>query len=567
MSGHGRIPRDFIDDLLVRVDIVDLIDSFVPLKKAGSNFMARCPFHNEKTPSFSVSRKKQFYHCFGCGVSGNAISFLMDYNHLDFVEAVEDLAAFIGVDVPREKNSTYQPKQDFSTLYQTLEQVARLYHSTLFSATGTSALHYLHQRGVSDDIAKRYQLGFAQNLWDELSKHFDARHLLDSGMLTENENGRRYDRFRNRLMFPIHDKRGRIIAFGGRVLDDNTPKYLNSPETPVFSKSNELYGLYQTLNKQAHPDRFIIVEGYMDVIALAQHGIDNAVATLGTATSQKHIETLFRFSNELVLCFDGDSAGQQAAWRAMEAIFPTLKDNRMIKIMLLPEKEDPDSLIRKQGQACFQQQVENATPLSEYFFTTLKNNLNLHTAEGKAMLAAKAQPYLKLLPSGFFREMMSAEAKKLTGSEKLAKPKKSPTIRKKTLSRPSPIRVVIALLLQNPQLASIIEEKIDWDRSKLPGMELLRDIFEKILVKPTVNTAMLVEAYRGTENANIIQKLAGLDLLGTNLEDEFLQALNNILNQAAEKQLSELLEKGKQHDLSDTEKQLLRSLLIQKSGL
>ncbi len=561
----GRIPREFIDDLLVRVDIVDLIDSFVPLKKTGSNFMARCPFHTEKTPSFSVSRKKQFYHCFGCGASGNAISFLMDYNHLDFVEAIEDLAAFIGVDVPREKNTPYQPKQDFSTLYQTLEQVAAFYHSTLNSPDGSEALAYLRRRGVSDDISERYQLGFAVDRWDELSKHFSPKPLFDSGMLTENDNGRRYDRFRNRLMFPIHDRRGRIIGFGGRVLDDSTPKYLNSPETAIFSKSNELYGLHQALSRQNRPDRFVIVEGYMDVIALAQHGIDNAVATLGTSTSQRHIETLFRFSNELVLCFDGDNAGQKAAWRAMEIIFPVLKDNRLIKIMLLPDKEDPDSLIRQHGSQHFQQLLENATPLSEYFFNALKKDNDLSSAEGKAMLAAKIQPYLNLLPAGFFREMMTAEAKKLTGSQKLVKAGKSPTLKKKSLVRPSSIRVVIALLLQNPQFADLIEEKaIDWKPLNLPGIPLLRDIFEKILVKPSINTAMLLEAFRDTEHADIVQKLAGLELVGPNLEDEFLQALDNIIHQATEKQLTELLEKGKRQTLSDDEKQRLRSLLKQR---
>jgi DNA primase len=564
----GLIPREFIDDLLVRVDIVDLIDSYVPLKKTGSNFMARCPFHSEKTPSFSVSRKKQFYHCFGCGASGNAISFLMDYNHLDFIEAVEDLATFIGVDVPREKNNTSQPRQDFSALYQLLEQVARFYQATLTSPEGTQASTYLRQRGIGEEISQRYQLGFALDRWDELSKHFNPKSLFESGMLTENDNGHRYDRFRNRLMFPIHDRRGRIIGFGGRVLNDSKPKYLNSPETPIFSKSNELYGLHQALSCQNHPERFVIVEGYMDVIALAEHGIDYAVATLGTSTSQKHIETLFRFSNELVLCFDGDSAGQNAAWRALEAIFPALKDNRLIKIMLLPEKEDPDSLVSQHGRQHFQQLLENATPLSEYFFNTLKKDNDLSSAEGKAMLAAKIKPYLKLLPDGFFREMMTAEAKKLTGSQKLVKPEKSPTLKKKPLSRPSPIRVVIALLLQNPQLANLIEEKnLAWEQLNLPGIQLLRDIFEKIRIKPSINTALLLEMYRQSEHAGTVQKLAGLELVGSNIEEELSQALDNIIQQATEKQLSELLEKGKQEKLTDEEKQHLRHLLTQKSGL
>ncbi|WP_198243698.1 DNA primase [methane-oxidizing endosymbiont of Gigantopelta aegis] len=562
----GRIPREFIDDLLVRADIVDLIDTYVPLKRTGSNFMARCPFHNEKTPSFSVSRKKQFYHCFGCGASGNAISFLMDYNHLDFVEAVEDLAAFVGVDVPREKSNFSTPaKHDLSALYQTLEQVSAHYQKILHTDAGHAARDYLTSRGVNPDVISRYELGFSLDSWDDLSKRFPQKLLIDGGMLVQNENGRTYDRFRGRLMFPIRDKRGRVIGFGGRVLDDSTPKYLNSPETAIFSKGNELYGLHESLSQSAHPERFIIVEGYMDVIALAQQGIDYAVATLGTATSTKHIETLFRFSNELVLCFDGDSAGQQAAWRAMDAVFPSLKDTRQVKIMLLPKKEDPDSLIRRQGLTHFQNLIEHATPLSEYFFSTLSQNIDLSNAEGRAALAAKTSPYLKKLPAGFFKDMMYARAREITQVQNLTPLKKPSILKSKPDNRPSPTRLVIALLLQNPEFSRHIEVKnLDWNALDAPGMSLLQEIFAKIQTTPGTNTAILIEEFRDSPHAAAIQKLAGLEVVGSDLEAVFLQALDRILAQVADQQITRLLEKEQQEGLTHEEKQRLLELLSKK---
>ncbi len=320
----GRIPREFIDELLVRVDIVDLIDSHVPLKKTGANYVARCPFHTEKTPSFSVNRNKQFFHCFGCGASGNAISFLMDFNHLDFVEAVEDLAGFAGIDVPRE-SIDYQAgskKEDLNSLYVLMEQVAAFYVKQLRTGDeGKKAVEYLKNRGVSGDCASDFMLGYAPDEWKALASRFNQKLLIEAGLLVSKEGGQAYDRFRGRIMFPIRDKRARIIGFGGRVLDDSLPKYLNSPETSLFHKGKEVYGLYELLQKNSKPQRILIVEGYMDVIALAQFGIDYAVAALGTAASQAHLDLLFRFSSELVFCFDGDRAGREAAWRVMDIGF------------------------------------------------------------------------------------------------------------------------------------------------------------------------------------------------------------------------------------------------------
>ncbi len=399
----GRIPREFIDNLLLRVDIVDLIDSFVPLKKSGNSFVARCPFHSEKSPSFSVSRKKQFYHCFGCGAGGNAISFLMAFSHLDFVEAVEDLATYVGVDVPR-KVSGFQQKQDFTALYSILEQVAVFYVEQLRSNSpaALTAVHYLKQRGLSGDIAKQYSLGYAPDEWDATASRFDNDRLVEAGVLVRNEAGRCYDRFRGRLIFPIRDKRKRIIGFGGRVLDDSLPKYLNSPETPVFSKAHELYGLYELLEKNAKPKRILIVEGYMDVLALAQYGVGYSVAALGTATSKMHLDLLFRFTAELVFCFDGDEAGKKAAWRAVKEAFPCLKDGRQIRVMLLPLEEDPDSMIREIGLQAFEQKIEQAKVLSDYFFDYLASQADLNTAEGRAVFLAEAKPFLEKIPAGFF---------------------------------------------------------------------------------------------------------------------------------------------------------------------
>ena len=335
----GRIPREFIDDLLVRIDIVDLIDSHVPLKKAGSNYVARCPFHAEKTPSFSVNRNKQFFHCFGCGASGNAIGFLMDFSHLDFVEAVEDLATFAGVSFPKE-SLDYRAgakQEDLSNLYLVMEQVAAFYSEQLRNnVRAKKAVEYLIARGVSDDVVHNFMLGFAPEDWNALAGRFNQQSLIDAGLLGRNESGRVYDRFRGRIMFPIRDKRARIIGFGGRVLDDSLPKYLNSPETSLFHKGKEVYGLFELLQKKDKPRNILVVEGYMDVIALSQYGVHNAVATLGTAVTQAHLDLLFRFSSELVFCFDGDAAGRAAAWRAIASVFPSLKDGRPIRSSMLP---------------------------------------------------------------------------------------------------------------------------------------------------------------------------------------------------------------------------------------
>ena len=570
----GRISREFIDDLLVRVDIVDLIDSRVPLKKTGNNYVARCPFHTEKTPSFSVNRNKQFFHCFGCGASGNAISFLMDFSHLDFVDAVEDLANFAGVDVQRESfglNVEFK-RDDLSSLYLLMERVAVFYVEQL--KLSSKAIDYLKKRKVRGEIARDFILGYAPDKWSALTERFEQQLLIDAGLLIIKDDGRTYDRFRDRIMFPIRDKRARIIGFGGRVIDDSLPKYLNSPETTLFHKGKEVYGLYELLEKNAKPQRIIIVEGYLDVIALAQYGINYAVAALGTAASQAHLDLLFRFTSELVFCFDGDKAGREAAWRAMEPAFSSLKDGRQIRIMILPQSHDPDSLVRDEGMSGFTERILRAHPLSDYFFEHIAEGLNLSEMEGRAQLISKAKPYLEKLPDNVFREMMFDRLKKLSAMTSLDSPDNvavSDSVNQKPFQfepgRLSSARVAIALLLQRPSLAEIVREKeIDWDGLEFRGIQLFKNILEVIMDKKNVNTAVLIEHYRNTTEDKSVKALALLDVYVSDdkIEEVFSDALSVLLEQARDAGVSRLLAKSKAQNLEIQEQELLVKMLAAK---
>ena len=570
----GRISREFIDDLLVRVDIVDLIDSHVPLKKTGNNYVARCPFHTEKTPSFSVNRNKQFFHCFGCGASGNAISFLMDFSHLDFIEAVEDLANFAGIDVQRESldiNSAYK-KDDLSNLYLLMDRVAAFYVEQL--RLTPKAIEYLKARSVKGEIARDFILGYAPDKWNALTEKFDQQLLIDAGLLVIKDDGRAYDRFRDRIMFPIRDKRARIIGFGGRVIDDSLPKYLNSPETSLFHKGKEVYGLYELLEKNSKPQRILIVEGYLDVIALAQYGINYAVAALGTAASQAHLDLLFRFSSELVFCFDGDRAGREAAWRAMESTFSCLKHGRQMRIMILPKNHDPDSLVREEGLSGFTARVQSAQPLSDYFFEHFTEELNLSEMEGRAQLIGKAKPYLEKLPEGVFREMMFDRLKELSGQSSLESLENlviGDFAKQKPLqfepSRLSSARVAIALLLQRPSLAEIVIQKdIDWNGLEFRGIQLFKNILEVIGDKKSINTAVLIEHYRDTNEEKSVKALALLDVYVSDdkIEDVFYDALNVLLKQARDLGISKLLAKAQAKSLEMEEQALLIKMLTNK---
>ncbi|HEY6985075.1 MAG TPA: DNA primase, partial [Rhodanobacteraceae bacterium] len=457
---RGRIPERFIDDLLARVDIVDVIQERVPLKKAGRDWSARCPFHDERSPSFTVSPTKQFYHCFGCGAHGSAIGFLMNYDRLEFPDAVEELASRAGLKVPYE-GGREAPREDTADLYQVLDGAAAFFRRQL--AANETARAYFADRGLDEATIAKFNLGYAPDQWDALKNALGTSAqrialLEKAGMLTSGERGSKYDRFRHRVMFPILDRRGRTIAFGGRVLvKEDTPKYLNSPETPLFHKGRELFGLWQVREAHAKIPRLIVVEGYMDAISLHQFGVPQAVATLGTATTRDHAEILFRQCADVYFCFDGDRAGRQAAWRAVESVLPRMRDGRQAFFLFLPEGEDPDTLIRQEGTAGFEERLKNATPLSEFFFAEIGKDVNLGSLDGKARFAERARPMLVQIPDGAFRDLMLAELDRLSGVRLQVAATAESSASRSGAARPpqrSLVRSAVALLVQTPSLAA-----------------------------------------------------------------------------------------------------------------
>jgi DNA primase len=515
----GRIPPDFIDDLLARTDIVDLIGSRIQLRKAGKDYQARCPFHDEKSPSFTVSREKQFYHCFGCGAHGTAIGFLMEYDRLGFREAIEDLAHRSGLEVPIEGASN-QPGPDHTPLYELLDQAAQLYRHQLREHTeAPRAIDYLKGRGLSGVIAARYGLGYAPPGWDFLGSRLGqdqkVQGLLAQAGLVTDQDGKRYDRFRDRIMFPIRDRRGRVIGFGGRVLGDAKPKYLNSPETPVFHKGRELYGLYEAQQVRRKLERLLVVEGYLDVIALAQFGIDYAVATLGTATTEDHLQVLLRSAPELVFCFDGDQAGRTAAWKALETALPFATGNQSLRFLFLPEGEDPDTLIRAEGQAAFEARIGSSTPLSKFLFDRLQETVgDMISGDGRARLAALARPLIERVPVGIYRDMLNGHLAGLTHiapgpTGRSPQPSRRRAGQTRQPTRPSRVALAIALLLDHPELASEAAALVDdWRRSDNPGVAILAQVLDSIVAHPNINKATLIERWRDHPHFDYLQRLS-----------------------------------------------------------
>jgi len=511
----GRIPQEFLDQLLNRVDLVEIVNSRVLLRRAGREFMACCPFHAEKTPSFSVSPSKQFYHCFGCGAHGNAIGFLMDYERLEFLDAVEELARHAGLELPQRGDSGDSSR----TLLERVARADRFFRQQLrIHPDRQRAVDYLRQRGLTGQIAGVFGIGYAPPGWDNLCRALrgdgvPAEDLLAAGLASRDEQGRLRDRFRDRIIFPIRDRRGRVIAFGGRTLDgDVTPKYLNSPETPLFHKGSELYGLYEARAHNRSLPRLIVVEGYMDVVALAQHGISYAVATLGTATTAEHIERLFRVVNDVVFCFDGDRAGRTAAWRALEVALPFLRDGRQIGFLFLPEGEDPDSLVRREGQAAFERRLEQATPLADYLFAELRGQSNPETLAGRAKLAELARPLLEKLPDGHFRDLMGERLRQEAGvnATRLRPPPVAASRADHNLRLiRTPLRKAIALLLYRPELAqqAMVNDSTPLDSGE-PGTRLLAELIETLRDHPQLSVAALLERYRDTAEGAILERLA-----------------------------------------------------------
>lgn len=589
----GRIPERFIDELLARVDIVDVVAQRVPLKRAGREWSARCPFHDERSPSFTVSPAKQFFHCFGCGAHGSAIKFLMDYDRLEFPDAVEELAQSVGLKVPHEGGDD-KPREDKTDLYALLDAAARFYENELRKSG--PAREYCEKRGLDAHTIEQFRIGWAPGGWDGVKRALGTSEqrlklLEQAGMLSSGERGNAYDRFRERLMFPIMDRRGRVIAFGGRIIekcgDDSPlvdrgaqearkgfdgPKYLNSPETPLFHKGRELFALWQVRQANTKLERLLVVEGYMDAIALHQAGITEAVATLGTATTHEHVEMLFRAAPDVVFCFDGDRAGRSAAWRALESALPRMRDGRQAFFLFLPEGEDPDSLVRVEGRAGFEACIAQALPLSEYFFAELARGVNTATLDGRARLAEHAKPLLAKLPDGAFRDLMYAELEKRTGVRSGGAQIAANVLRRASSTSNTPrrtlVRSTIAMLLADPSLSVEAEPPFAFAALDKPGVPLLIELLELARARPGVNTAILLEHFAQREEAAALQKLALTEFPGEPeaLRAEFLDALRKLDEQTVQQRLDALIRQQGQGTLDESGKQELRELLARKGA-
>ena len=581
----GRIPQHFIDELIARADIVEIIGARVPLKKSGREFKACCPFHNEKTPSFWVSPDKQFYHCFGCGKHGTALGFLMDHDHLAFPEAVEELATRLGLEVPHEGALESGARRADEPLYELMGAVASFYAESL--AREPRARDYLAARGLTAQTIERFAIGYAPHSWNELLRRFGAdeaarKRLSEGGLIIERERGqlrdgeRHYDRFRDRIMFPIRDARGRVIAFGGRIIDAGEPKYLNSPETVLFHKGRELYGLYETRRARPKLSRLVIVEGYMDTVQLHQSGIDYAVATLGTATTGEHLRRLFRLVPAVIFAFDGDRAGRGAAWRALQQALPEAREGREIRFLFLPQGHDPDTLVAAEGRAAFEQRLQGAVPLSEYLVRELSEQSELTHADGRARFAETARPLFAKVPEGVYRELLLERLAEVVGlsSQRLeelwsqgragaapaAAPQRRPPARGGTRAagRGSLVRQAIVRLLHYPSIAGEVTaaERAGLDASDEAGVGLLRELIDNLREHPAQIPAQLIQRWSGREGAEALQKLLEREevITGTSAAaEEFRAALVKLSEQAAGRRLEALEAKSRAGNLAANE--------------
>jgi len=566
------IPKNFIQDLLNRLDIVDVVERYVPLKKAGANFVACCPFHTEKSPSFTVSQAKQFYHCFGCGAHGTAIGFVMEHAGLGYVDAIEELARGVGLEVPRERSAAGEAYQKVAPdLYEVMQTATRYYREQLKSSQ--RAIDYLKQRGLSGEIAARFGIGYAPDAWQNLAAAFpdyQAETLNETGLVISSDEGKRYDRFRDRIMFPIINVRGQVIGFGGRVLDKGEPKYLNSPETPLFEKGRELYGLFQAQKAIRAVQQVLVVEGYMDVVALAQHGVEYAVATLGTATTPFHVQKLLRLTEHIVFSFDGDKAGQRAAWRALENALPYLQDGKRISFLFLPVEHDPDSFIREFGKADFEQRVQEAVPLSSYLLREVSAGLDLRSQEGRNQFLQRAKPLLTAIVAPATALLLRKEVAALSGVSQAElealydiKPV-ARTVRQsyQKAGRPAPSahRLLLQCLIANPGLGAQISA--EWEGSGAEGetvvavLQVLREA-DYVLSSPA-----LMQLFQGTAHEKSLAA-AQADMLnwGDNfdLAAEFA-GLISMFNEGQRRRQLQVLEAKGLSNMTDPEREQYRLL-------
>jgi DNA primase len=567
----GRIPQGFIDDLLARTDIVEVIDHYVPLKKGGRDFKACCPFHDEKTPSFTVSPSKQFYHCFGCGAHGTAIGFLMDYARLDFVDAVEELAVRHGLEVPREGGAPGEPRDALEPIFELLAAAATWYRRQLREHPQAGrAVDYLKGRGVSGEAAAEFGLGYAPPGWDALTRALGGdpardERLVLAGISGRGERGGCYDLLRDRIVFPILDRRGRTVGFGGRALGDSGPKYINSPETPVFHKGRELYGLFQARRNPGALTRLLVVEGYLDVVTLAQRGIPGAVATLGTAATAEQLEAMFRAAPDIVFCFDGDDAGRRAARRALETALPLMRDGRQARFLFLPEGEDPDSLVRRRGAEEFLGRLEGAVSLGTLLFDQLLAEVDLGTIDGRARLVELARPQLARLPPGAFRRLAFGRLAELSGIDAEDWTTLPPGRRVtnaggpgRTSPRrgPSLVRRAVTLLLHHPQLAGVVDDLRGLAESQRPGVPLLVEMVRLLRLHPDLRTGAVLERYRDHPDGRHLGRLAGEEVpeLSPELEREFADAVVKLARHSEEERFRELAHRGRDGTLTEEER-------------
>ncbi len=587
----GLIPQTFIDELVSRADIVEVIRARVPLKKVGRNYVARCPFHKEKTPSFHVNAEKQFYQCFGCNAHGTVIDFLMEYEHMAFPDAIEELARERGFTVPRGAGIP-DHSEKHRTLHEWLEKATQYYQRMLREHPQAQvARAYLERRGLNAEVIARFRIGYAPPNWDNLLPALGGETakapLLEAGMLVKKEgSGRVYDRFRHRIMFPIENQRGQILAFGARQLGDDPPKYLNSPETPLFHKGNALYGVYQVLGQMRSTDCLLVVEGYMDVVALAQYGIPYAVATLGTATTAEHLKRLFRITSRVVFCFDGDRAGRSAAWRALEASLPELRDQHDIRFLLLPEGEDPDTLVRSEGLDAFTTRVHRATPLIEHLLGTLQAESSPGKIERQAQVLARVRPLMTNLSSEIYRALLMRELAGFTQlpldqlselmRSSVAVPQNTPPPPKTTqpmqrksgrqigeqhATHTSPMRTAIGLLLKRPDLAKLAGDPSRYAGWNIPGARVLTEVLTLLQTQPTLSLAAILEHWRGTETGPYLTQLAQWTPMvpAEGMAVEWKDALERLAQQARDQETARLAEKDLS-TLTEAEKGQLRAL-------
>jgi|TARA_B110000503_G_C7164297_1_gene421178 DNA primase len=613
------IAPEFIDELLARTDIVEVVQSRVVLKKTGQNYTGLCPFHKEKSPSFSVSQDKQFYYCFGCQASGSALKFLMEFERLEFLAAIEMLAGNAGMQVPQTSSQGSPERNERrKSIYNILEQAADFYQAQLKQHSHKAqAIDYLKARGVSGEIARDFGLGYAPPGWDNLYKdqaktNLEHDLLIESGMVVHNKDeDKTYDRFRDRIMFPIRDIRGRVIAFGGRILGEGQPKYLNSPETPVFHKGRELYGLFEARKRTQKLTQFLVVEGYMDVVALAQNDINYAVATLGTATSGEHLERMFRLVSRLVFCFDGDNAGRNAAWKALTVALPLMRDGRSARFLFLPDGEDPDSLVRKEGKDKFEWRLDQAQPLPDFFFNKLQADIDIKSLDGKAHLSNLAMPMINEIPNGVFKQLMIEQLSILTGlaADKLvaasasvaaryvpSAPKSKPTkaesvpqgaqetfqqgMSRQDVTSPANssreniefaklVTMAIAMLLRQPELSQQFDAKIYGRLEASPGSELLLELIHAIVAREISSPLMLLATWQDRPEFDYLRDLIEQEQLldVSELPEEFTGVINTLLRltdaQSGQLLRADLLSKPFD-EMSESEREMLRNLV--KSG-